>query len=245
MSQEEKTAEQQTAEEKAVEEKAAEEKQGKDWDKVQQTLDQEKSNRVKATVERDAMAEQLSTSQTKIEALEAKITSIAEAKELNVVDLLDSDLVDPSTIKAVTKLSDELRAARDQVTELSQFKTSTEQRFAKADVDNRRKAATDKILTKCDNRYGAKYRNDAFKLANELVKSGNENQPQNEWDGLELMEKCYEQVKTEADKTQEDPKTLVTDTGGGGVPFDDTKVKTGSHEDVLADMKKNKGSWQR
>ena len=168
-----------------------------------------------------------------------------EEKKVDAAGLLDSDLVDPSTIKFATQIQDELKEAKRQVAELSQFKTSTEQRFAQVDVDNRKKAAIDKILAKCDKRYGAKYRNDAFKLADEMVKSGTKNQPQNEWDGLELMEECYEQVKTEADKTQDDPKTLVTDTGGGGVSFDDTKIQTGSHEDVLANMKKNKGSWQK
>ena len=99
------------SDEKASEEKTedkTEEKVDEKWSQEKQRADQEHANFVKASGERDAMQTALTESADKIAALDQKLADLAEAQDVPIEDLLDPDLTDAKTIKAVSKLAKEV-----------------------------------------------------------------------------------------------------------------------------------------
>ncbi|MHC4891291.1 MAG: hypothetical protein ACYTEO_17700, partial [Planctomycetota bacterium] len=88
-----------------------------------------------------------------------------------------------------------------------------------------------------DEMYGEKYRTAARALADKMVNDGEVDVPPDALEAFLLLEKCYKVVKAKDDAAAA-KKTTPTDSGFGGVAFDDSKATTGSREDVLADIRK-------
>jgi hypothetical protein len=55
------------------------------------------------------------------------------------------------------------------------------------------------------------------------------------------MRKCYKELY-DADQKKAKKETVPTDSGTAGVPFSGAKGKTGTKQEVLADLKK-RGGW--
>ena len=87
----------------------------------------------------------------------------------------------------------------------------------------RRTARKERILSKLDETYGAKYRNEALKLAQEAANEDGK-APDGELDVYLLLDKKYSELK-DKDKTSE--KDIPIDNGSGGVTFKEGDVKEG------------------
>lgn len=106
------------------------------------------------------------------------------------------------------------------------------------------------IYTACDEEFGAQFRNDAIKRADQLVADGAVDKPVTPVQGVKLMRQCYADVAAQA-KPKDEPKkkTVPTDTGLRGLSVtdleDSEEFKTGTLDEVAADMgkKMKAGKW--
>lgn len=213
------------------------EKEEKDYPKDKQQADQyeatirQKTEEVaKAQADKNAVAEELATQAMKVAELEEQLS----AKTTEYPEL-DSDLVDKNVIKTITQLKSDLKAEKERTTALEGKATQYEKTEQQRAANTHRNALIEKICKPLDEKFGGKYRNPAQELANKLIKDGKETEPQDAIDAYFLMEKCYTQLEKK-------PSDTVTDDGKGGTATPLADRKTGTTEDVLADMKKNK-SW--
>lgn len=233
-----------TEEEVAAEAKEAEAKKAEEYSKAQQQIDQERANTQRAQAERDVLSEELTDTHTEIESLKSQIAEVkTKSEKTDDFKTLDADMIDPAVVHNLKILQDKLNTAEKQLTG-QQTKIDNYEAAEIVKVDKQRHEETvEEIYSTCDEEFGPKFRNDAIKLADELVKSGKEKAPDSKKvgfersfiQGLKLMRRCYKQV-SEDKKASGNP--VPTDSGGGGVPFDDTKKKTGTRQEVLADMRK-------
>lgn len=206
------------------------------WDKERQRADQAEAELGKATTERDDLSDELAETHTEIEGLKSQIAEIeAKSEKPDDFKTLDSELVDPAVAHNLKTLQDKLAKTEKQLTDQQAKIDTYEKQEAEKQKIQQHEETVEQILSLCDDDYGAKYRNAAIKLADEIT--AKEKRPKDFIAGLKLMKKCYKQVKEAEDKKTSD-KTVPTDSGGGDVPFDDTKLKTGSRQEVLADMQK-------
>lgn len=238
------------AEAKKLEEKKSEEK---DWDKVRQEADQFKANLDKTTSERDALAEELDEKATTLQEKEVKLAELKGRLETQAKkDDFDFESLDPNTaefadvVKQFPKIGKLLKQVVEKQENYDKLVTQYEADKEEAETKTRRDTAVEKILGALDKRFGAKYRNEARKQADELVNSGKSKQPQDALDAYFLLEPIYEELKKKAEEKPEKKKTTPTDTGAGGISFEEPdKSKQGTLSEVLADMKKNPSSWKK
>lgn len=221
--------------EEKVEKKSEElEKVKADWDTEKQKAQQEHANYVKATEEKAAIAEEL----------QAQLSKVAELEKQQKADTkdypdLDPDLVDRNVIKSITQMKTELEAEKAKVAALegkAQGYEKTEQQKAATEYKDR---LIEKIHKPLDEEFGAQHRNAARELADELVGTQKEKEPQDAIEAMVLMRKCYKQVS----EKKESKETVRTDTGKGGTAAPTSERKVGTTQEVLADMKKD-GSWK-
>jgi len=236
-----------TKEKLEAEEKAKAE-ESKKWDEHKQKLDQAESVASKAKLETEQYAEALEESNEKLAEMQARL----DANQKDVQDkkdelaAMDTQYVDKGVYSNIQRQEENNKKQAEKVTKL-------EEKIAKAEtIEQQRQDALategmkQEILKDCDKEFGSKYRNDAYKLADSLVDSSKEKQPKTQYQGYVLMRKCYKQIKDEAEakvKAEEDKKKVPTDSGSGGVSHTKTKRKSGTMQEVLADMKKDT-SWQ-
>ncbi len=223
------------AEEEVKEEQTEETQVDEKWDKERQRADQLDSNLKKVASERDSLQENMTRLQAEKEELERQIKVNQESQvEINPLDPLQSDI--PDLVNQNNKVIEELAETKRQLAELKTIADEYKSLEQKRQADARREAAIEEVLGPLDDRFGAKYRAPAKKLADELVQKGEAKQPQDKFEAFLLLEKCYDQVSKKAlDKKAE---KILPDTGGGGVPFKDSQMKEGSREEVLAEMRK-------
>ncbi len=234
--------------EEKKEEQQEQKEESKEWDKERQRVDQLQANITKLADEKTEMSGQLTTLTEQNQGLaekfdELKAQLVEKQAEQQEVEL-DSDLVDPNVIKAIDgikgELSDtkkQLENSNKQIEDLIAVKTQYEvDQQAKAE-DERKAGRKEKILSKLDERYGAKFRNEAMKLAQaDVDKEGKP--PDGELEVFLLLDKHYNQLSKDAvsGKTK---TTVPVDNGSGGVVFGEDVVKEGTREEVLKSMK----SW--
>jgi len=215
------------------------------WDKQKQETQQAEANYQKAVEEKQVISAenatlsvQLENIQRYMEELEAKVKAQEDAK---TDPDFDPDKVDPNVIKELQRARTAEKELMAKVKELegkaSTYEQTEKQRAAKAAEDR----AVNKICTSLDEEFGPQFRNDAIALAKKLVKDGKEQPIEDGIDGTILMRKCYKQLSEKAKSKGEDD--VPTDTGAGGLTPDKTVVK-GDTQDVLADMRQNKGWLQ-
>jgi len=207
------------------------------WDKERQKVDQAEANYTKAVAENEAITEQLSSQQEKIVELEKKITA---KKEDTPYPEIDPEINDANVIKSITQMRAELAESKKELTDLKEYaevhKASEEQKR----VQNYEDMLVEKMCKPLDEEFGVKFRNPATTLARKLVDDGKEKKPQDPIDVSLLMRKCYIEVSKEPDN-KDDP--VRGDQGGGGVPPPPGEKKSGTNEEVFADMRKDT-SWK-
>ena len=192
-----------------------------------------------------AFAEQLEAAQEEKQTLADEIKALrADFKEQHdksksALEPIDDALVDPKVIRNLEKLNTqykEVTAKLKQQEEIIGQYQAKEQERARAEQIKR---VTEEILTPLDGIYGAKYRAAAIALADKKVKDGNIEAPADPLKGYLLMEKCYKELKAKDDTAASEKKNTATDSGFGGVAFDDAKVTTGDRLSILEDIKKH------
>lgn len=221
MSEEEKTQTEETEKTKQQDEK---------WDKERQRIDQAEANVRKLT-------EQLATAESDKGDLSERIATLEKAQEKAgddiSLDALDPDLVGQAIPANFSKLTAEIKRLKEQHAILDAKAKAYEEERALAEEKQRRKEAEEKVLTPLDDKYGAKFRTQAVRLANRKIEDGEEKQPLDQLDTRDLMEKCYQELSEKA----KEKESTATDSGKGGVSATEG-VKEGSLEEVRAQLEK-------
>ena len=230
-----------TKEELETEVKAKEEESNK-WDAERQRADQAESVATKAREEATAYAEAYEESQTKIAELQSKLNTLEKTQQDKRDELaqMDGDIVDKGVIANIQRMEARHKKLSDDLEQLNLKAKAYEEAEQKRTLKANKEAAKEEILSSCDEEFGSKYRNEAYKVADEWVDSGKEIQPTTQFAAYKLMRKAYQEAKSKAEAKEK--KTVPTDSGSGGISHKTSTRKTGSMKDVLADMKKDK-SW--
>lgn len=218
----------------------AEDKKDEKWSKEKQRADQIEASFRKVSAERDEILSQLAARDDEIASLKSKMEEIAEAQDVSVEELLDPDLVDAKTIKAVSKMAKQIREQEASIKKLSKLADGFQLKEKQNTIQAEKEKTIEKILKPLDDEFGAKFRNPARKLADKLVDEGSEKQPQDVIEAMTYMRKCYIAVKDEAEKKEKEKekKPVRTDSGSSSVSYDDSLPKAGSRKEILAEIRK-------
>ena len=224
---------------KTEEELAAEETAKKqEYDKAQQQLDQERANARKA---REQAAEATGrNAELESQVKDAKEQLVQMQEQLNRPKI-DPDVADiPEVANYAKKLEAEILAQKEIVNDLQKGQEESKAKAADAEQKSQTEALQEMILNDCDEEFGSKFRNDALKLADELVNKGDVELPKTPYEGARLMRKCYKQL---VEKQPKKKTSTPSDSGGSSVPAE-SGIEPGSRQDVLAQMRKNPSSWR-
>ncbi len=225
--------------EKTEEELKAEQRQA-EWDKQRQEAEQAQANYEKAAAARDELAGELETTNVKVAELEEQLK---EAKrEKAETDKLDPDLVDRSVITNIEKIQSELNSTKEELGSLKKKAAQYEQVELEREKQKLIESNKERVLKPLDEEFGAKYRNEAVKLAQEHC----DKQGKPFADAIEARDffrKTYKTLKDKDESSKKDEKESVrTDTGEGGLSFNEGEIKEGSIEDVWSQIKKKQGN---
>jgi hypothetical protein len=216
------------------------------WDEARQKIDQAESVANKARQEAMAFADAYEESKAEIKQLKEKLEIQEKATQEKKDELvtMNPEDVDKSVVANIQRMEarDKKQAKRIEQLELKAkaYEEAEEKRRSKATNQE----LQDEVLATCDKEFGAKYRSEAIKMADELVDSGKEKQPTTQFTGYTLMRKCYQAVVKKAEESKKDKTSDVpTDSGSSGISHK-TSRKAGSRAEVLADMRKDR-SWQQ
>lgn len=195
------------------------------------------------TAQMETANQQIAQSQQKISDLETQITDAKNAVEYKNID---KELVDPNVAANLETMQKELESTKTALKTVEDKVAEYEKGEALKAEQVRQDSIVESILKPLDDKYGAKFRVDAKKLADKWVQDGKEKQPKDDGqpggyarcvaDAMVLFDKAYTEVSKEAKgKTSE-----TTDKGGGGKTLT-TQKKPGAFNDVLGEMRKEAG----
>jgi hypothetical protein len=233
MSEEEKTEQEEQVPAEQTQEKTAE------WEAERQRIDQAEANVKKLADQLSSANEEKSLLMDKLSSIEAKLTK--EAKKDGVeLDDVDDDLVGSAVSKNFKVLQQQLAATKEQLNVLMTKASAYEEERQQSEAEKQKTRTIDKICKPLDKRYGAKFRNEAQELANQKIANKEVSKPNDALDARDLLAACYKELH-DAEKAKEPKKAVPTDTGIGGAPFTKGEAKTGTIDEVFADMKKSLG----
>lgn len=220
------------------------------WDKDRQKLDQLTANVTKIAGEKAELANQLTEMsqrsqdmQDTVTRLEQQLSNAQVARQVES-ESLDSDMYDEKLIQKISKFETEiantkklLSESNAQIQELNAAKTKFEQDAANEREETRKAARKEEILGGLDKDYGAKFRNEALKLAQEEVNQTGV-APDGDLAVYKLLEKHYKALK-ESDKPGSTKRfsPVQVDTGDGGVVFAEGEIEEGSRDDVMKSIR--------
>ena len=208
-----------------------------EYDKTQQQIDQERANARKARERAEQAERQSHALKQELDRTKEQLDEINE--KLNRPPAIDEDAADiPDLVKYAKTLEETIRQHEKDMKVLKAAAEQSRQQASQAAVEKESARLQEQILTDCDEEFGAKFRNEALKMADSLVEKGEVELPKSPLDGYKLMRKCYQKI---ASSTKKAPAT-ATDSGGSVVPAD-SGIKPGSRQEVLKQMKKNHG-WR-
>lgn len=245
---------------KGQETEKSEAKQHPEYEKTQQQLDQERANRRRiqtaleqAESEKDHLAQQSNNLQGRVTELEGQLKAALTKQEFANLANLDPNTTDvPDLVKNHQALVNKMAALEERYARAEQILQQQAQQELQRNQNAVLERKKERIYSKCDKRYGAQFRNEAIALADRLVEDHEVEQPTDEMEGLELMERCYEEVsKKHTPKTKEAKTVPPTDTGLRGLSVtdieDSEEYKPGTLDQVAADMKKKMkgGKWKK
>jgi len=212
------------------------------WDKDRQRIDQAEADARRAREDADTAIETLAETRTELAEVKAELAKgkqVVQA-EKDKLENMDPDVVPQSVINNLKRL-EERNTELQKRNEALETKAQAYEEAQRTSLQEAAKNTTiERVLKECDDEFGAKFRNDAYKLADELVDSGKEKKPKDVIEAMRLMRKCYKQVSETKPETTND---VPADSGGGSAPPAPETRKSGSRTDVLADMKKT-GAWK-
>jgi hypothetical protein len=209
-----------------------------EFEKVQQMVSQERANVQKIKTERDANAGQIAALTQQIEDLKTQMNSQADKSDVDMDDL-DGSLADPAVVKSLRKQSETIKKLNETLGLMEHKISKHEEQEANKAASKAQEQAVNSILDMCDEEFGTnKYRNDALKMADELVDSGEEEKPSDILSGLRIMRKCYKAIEAKAKEDSDKAPEVVTDKGKGSFSFSESDdYEEGSRDDVLKSMK--------
>ncbi len=211
------------------------------WDKERQKGQQEAANYRKLAKQYEETVSQqneyLEGLQNQITNLTAQISALGKKSETDNLGELDPALVDGGVIKHIDSLRGKLGTLEKKYGEAERKISLYEQQETAKLEDARKSNVIEKILKPLDGEFGAKYRQQAIKLADELINEGEEQQPQDALDADRLMRQCYKKVK-EQTETKKAASAVVDSGSGKSVASEKTAPKTGKLSEVWEQMKK-------
>ena len=223
------------SEEEKTEETAQTEEQTKEWDAERQRIDHAEANVRKLSEQLSSVTQEKTAMQSRLEALERAISS--KTDEISLADI-DEDLVGSGVKQNQQVLCNEIKALKAKHAALEAKAANYEEQQTRDKEKAAQQARKEKICKPLNDKYGKKYEVAAEKLAREKVDKGDADMPTDALEARDLMAICYKELHEQDE--QKAKKTIPTDTGEGGFIFDQKTVKTGSREEVLAEMKKRK-----
>ena len=210
------------------------------WDKDRQQIQQDAAA-AKKTADRLSGQVEVLTSQSaayseKIAELTAKLETAKTATPEDKGIELDEDVHGADLVAAVKGLEKQLAEAKA-------ASQATENKLKAAEATEARKAQDakiaqhrEKLLSRFDKKYGAKFRNAAVEAANAEVRETGI-VPADDVDRIELLEKHYEALSATA-KAKKTTKTVRQDSRGGGVTLAAPSKATGTLEEVRTAMRR-------
>ncbi len=240
-------------EEKVSQEEVKEEVKDEGWDKDKQRLDQLQANVSKLASDRSELTEQLTviTEQSrglidKVQSLEQQLANKQE-QQVAVDDSLDPDMYDDKLIKTISGLKSQIDDTKTQLQESNETVKSLLDAKNQYEADQEAKStaqrksdAKEKILSSLDDKYGAKYRNEALRLSQLSVDESGK-APDDALGVYLLLEGHYLALSRNTSSGETSPSVSV-DTGEGGVVFNEGDIPEGSRKEVLKNvMAKFKG----
>lgn len=229
-----------------------------DWDRTRQDLDFERANARKARAEAETLTEALEEANAKMSQLEEQLAELQQTRQeqQDKLDEMDPEYVHEGVAKNIQSLNRRLQEKAEQLEAIQKKVTQYEEQQAKAEAQRRQEQVRASVfdtvemaLSEAGIKGAGKYRNEANKLADRLVDTGEDSQPRTVADAVKLMTKCYLRIKQEQDKnTKSKSASVSVDTGkSGATPAATAKtgtgIKPGRLADVKAQMLKDK-SWK-
>lgn len=221
------------------------------WDRDRQALDFERANARRAREELDTITEAYEQSKNQIEQFKQEIENLKTAKqeEKDKLEDMDPDMADEKVIKNIrlinTRLDEKSRQLDDALKKIALY----EQQQAEDKAKRLNEQAKEDVFTTVEEfledmgvKGAARYRNEANKMADDMVDSGKCVQPKTFKQAVKLLRECYLQVKKQKDKGTK--KTVSVDTGKSGTGVGEKKsgIKSGPIDDVYKQMLKDR-SW--
>jgi chromosome segregation ATPase len=207
----------------------------KNWDKEKQRADMEHANFMKQKAQTEELAQRVSTYESKMASLEEQI-KVNQQKQVEIQELdpLSADV--PDLVKQNRKLIEKLGEMQTQFASLDQKAREFEAAENRRKQAEQRGALIDKVCKPLDDEYGAKFRSEAVKIAEDLVNSGKVPSPDDALDAYRILKDVYKDLKAK-DKPEPKPKGLPVDTGDTAFSFQGTDLKEGSLRDVVGKMR--------
>jgi hypothetical protein len=189
-----------------------------------------------AEQQRDQIAQENEANKQKLADLETKaLEQGIENVELDESNYTGDDVALVRAIKAQKKANDVISKRLDN---LDKAKAKMEAEAQTEAAQRQRTEVFNELLTELDGDYGAQHRNAALAEWDQLVKDG-KTPKGNPAKATRMLEKCYKNAKTAADKKAKDGGIdLDSGSGGGGpnVNLRRTKLTPGSLEQVSAQV---------
>jgi hypothetical protein len=226
----------------AVEEKVAVEEPKTDkkpeWDPERQRADQAEANLRKTQArlnENDIKSQQLEKS---VADLKGELEQINAVKGLGLKGI-DADSADiPDVVKRQDQLVKGLEEATKEITALKQLATRYEADANQSAQKESQNKVMERIMTPLDEKYGAKYRNEAKKLAEKEVEERGSS-PADSLECHQMLERHYIALK-DADKKEKVPSSGDNGRGGSGFTPGDG-LTSGKLSDVMSQVRKKGG----
>lgn len=214
-----------------------------DVDKLAQEKDQIKSQAEQfktqfevASERNEDLSAQLESTQAKIKELENSMR-VEKSAEIKLPEI-DAENAEVGDILAQNKaLMQHLQSANKRIEQLAIIAEDYQQSKQQQEAEVAKNEAQEAVLKQLDNEYGAKFRNDAYKLATKWVEDGKESMPNDRLSAYLLCKKAYQEVSKEPDKPQ---TPIPSDTGRDSIPVSmDDNIGEGSLDEVLSKLKKS------
>ena len=165
-----------------------------EWDKTRQQIDQLSSNLKGALNDNKTLKDGITELNEKLNTLEQSLKVNQTPKvEIAELDPMRADV--PDVVNQNRQLADYIQKQNERIKTLEALGAEFKEREQKREAEQQQKSTIERILKPLDERYGAKYRNDAKKLADEKVDSGQVPQPKDSLEARDLLEQCYQEVK--------------------------------------------------
>jgi len=228
-----------------------EESEKEKWNRDKQMIEFERGNARRAREELNTVSQAYQQATDQLEALKAEVEELKTEKKTAKLEEMDPEMADEKVIKNIKLIENRLSEKEKAITEMSKKIADYEKQQEAQQRQTANEQAKLDVYTTVEDMFAdfgvknaVRFRNDAIKLADDLVDSGEKMQPTTFKQAVKLMKECYLQVKEKADKSSK-KKTVSVDTGKGGTGStgdNNTGIKPGPLKDVAAQMLKNR-SW--